>query len=68
MESIKEQRKTPIGLQWSSSKPLKSQERSSYPSQREKLMMLVGFPFTDNGNVAVYNYKGEKLTLKIERA
>jgi proteasome lid subunit RPN8/RPN11 len=29
-----------------------------------KILMIVGFPFM-NKNVAVYNHKGEKLTLKI---
>jgi len=27
--------------------------------------MIVGFPFADDRNVAVYNHEGEKLTLKI---
>jgi hypothetical protein len=27
--------------------------------------MIVGFPFADERNVAVYNRNGEKLTLKI---
>ena len=30
-----------------------------------KILMIVGFPFADDRNVAVYNHKGEKLTLKI---
>jgi proteasome lid subunit RPN8/RPN11 len=30
-----------------------------------KILMIVGFPFADDRNVAVYNNKGEKLTLKI---
>ena len=30
-----------------------------------KILMIVGFPFTDDRNVAVYNHEGEKLTLKI---
>jgi proteasome lid subunit RPN8/RPN11 len=29
------------------------------------VLMIVGFPFTDERNVAVYNRNGEKLTLKI---
>jgi len=32
------------------------------------ILMIVGFPFTDNMNVAVYNHKGERLTLKITKA
>jgi len=30
-----------------------------------KILMIVGFPFADDRNVAVYNHEGEKLTLKI---
>jgi hypothetical protein len=30
--------------------------------------MIVGFPFADDKNVAVYNHEGEKLTLKISQA
>jgi len=30
-----------------------------------KILMIVGFPFADDRNVAAYNHKGEKLTLKI---
>jgi proteasome lid subunit RPN8/RPN11 len=33
-----------------------------------KILMIVGFPFADDRNVAVYNHKGEKLTLKISQA
>ncbi len=32
------------------------------------ILMIAGFPFRDNMNVAVYNYKGERLTLKITKA
>jgi len=31
------------------------------------ILMIVGFPFTDWRNVAVYNRSGEKLTLEITR-
>ena len=30
-----------------------------------KILMIVGFPFADGRNVAVYNHEGGKLTLKI---
>ena len=30
-----------------------------------KIVMIVGFPFADDRNVAVYDHEGEKLTLKI---
>jgi proteasome lid subunit RPN8/RPN11 len=32
------------------------------------ILMIVGVPFTDNTNVAVYNHEGERLTLKITKA
>jgi proteasome lid subunit RPN8/RPN11 len=31
------------------------------------VLMIVGFPFTDERNVAVYDRNGEKLTLQITR-
>jgi proteasome lid subunit RPN8/RPN11 len=31
------------------------------------ILMIVGFPFTDDRNVAVYNRGGEKLTLQITK-
>lgn len=31
-----------------------------------KILMIVGFPFANHSNVAVYNYKGEKLPLELE--
>ncbi|MGB9740998.1 MAG: Mov34/MPN/PAD-1 family protein [Candidatus Bathyarchaeia archaeon] len=30
-----------------------------------KILMIVGFPFADDGNVAVYNHEGKRLTLEI---
>lgn len=30
-----------------------------------KILMIVGFPFIDDMNIAVYNQEGEKLTLKV---
>ncbi len=30
-----------------------------------KILMIVGFPFVDDRNVAVYNHEGERLTLEI---
>lgn len=30
-----------------------------------KILMIVGFPFADERNVAVYNHEGERLTLEI---
>ncbi|MCK4424265.1 Mov34/MPN/PAD-1 family protein [Candidatus Bathyarchaeota archaeon] len=30
-------------------------------------LMIVGFPFTDERNVAVYNHSGEKLTLQVTK-
>jgi proteasome lid subunit RPN8/RPN11 len=32
------------------------------------ILMIVGFPFADERNVAVYNRNGEKLTLQITKA
>jgi proteasome lid subunit RPN8/RPN11 len=32
------------------------------------VLMIVGFPFVDETNVAVYNREGERLTLKITKA
>jgi len=32
-----------------------------------RILMIVGFPFTDSRNIAVYNREGEKLTLKITK-
>lgn len=30
-----------------------------------RIIMIVAFPYNDQGNIAVYNHSGEKLTLRI---
>jgi proteasome lid subunit RPN8/RPN11 len=32
------------------------------------ILMIIGFPFANETNVAVYNREGEKLTLKINKS